>query len=197
MIFRIDDVSLNTDQDGLAARMRTILERVPRAHFMLAISPLVYSGRVDLAHPDELGERCFPRRWNALSDHRVFYQVTAAGLPPTGIPFAHVVSLASHGLVHVDHRLLGREAQELSILASCSLVGTKRFVPPFNKYNADTIAICREHGIELVQFEHGWRHVRHNAFDPEHSRYYFHTHDTSPEWFSEWFDEAQKRTAAA
>ncbi len=99
--------------------------------------------------------------------------------------FASAV-IASHGLIHVDHRLMGREAQELSIVASCSLVGAKIFVPPFNKWNRDTASVCDEHGIELVKFEDGWRHVRFNAFDPSHDKYYLHTHDTTATWLREW-----------
>ena len=183
--FRVDDVSANTEHDSLSAIIAVIRECVPDAEIMLAVSPLVMSL---LGEPVRDQERAFPRILSAMSDHRLFYGVQIANQRPympvdtTGIVFV------SHGLVHVDHRLLGREAQELSIVASCSLVGTRIFCPPFNKHNHDTASVCAEHGVELIRFEDGWRHVRFNAFDPKNcQKYYCHTHDMDAAWLKEWF----------
>lgn len=182
MIFRIDDVSVNTDSAHLGAIIDTIRARLPESKIMIAVSPLVH----DMSHaPLADRERAFPRVLSAMSDHRAFYKVDLADDYVCDFHADYIIR-ASHGLVHVDHRLLGREAQELSIVASCSLVDTKTFVPPFNKWNRDTESVCAEHGISLVKFEDDWRHVRFNDFDPQHERYYLHTHDTTAEWLAGW-----------
>jgi len=88
--------------------------------------------------------------------------------------------------VHVDHRLLKKEAQELSILVSCSLSKSKIFVPPFNKWNKDTDEICEEHGIELVKFEDGWLCMEYNNFDVNHDLWYVHSREFTVESFKKW-----------
>ena len=200
--FRIDDVSLNTDLARLQAIVAVVRSRLPRARFLLAISPLVH----DLsAEPEAEQGRIFPRILNAHSDHRVFFRVDRAGLPYVSqevqeayfpdieIIYDYLINASditpvSHGLLHVDHRLLDRGQQEMSILISCSLAKSKIFVPPFNKWNAATEEICREHGIELVKWEDGWKHAGHNGFDPAHDRYYLHEHDTTAEQIGAWID---------
>lgn len=133
---------------------------------MWAISPLTDSGA-------ENG-RVFRKQLSAQSSLLPFYYSMNQTFIPKSI---EGVILASHGLVHCDHRLLNYQAQELSILTSCGLVRTNYFVPPFNKWNEDTEAICREHGIKLQKFEDGWRSCEHEVFD-EYSRigYYLHPH---------------------
>jgi hypothetical protein len=178
--FRIDDVSANTNLDSLNALIETIRGRISGARVMLALSPLVH----DVSGEREADrERAFPRKLSAMSDHRNLFRVKIAGLPTIDGD----ITIASHGLVHVDHRLMGREAQELSIVTSCSLLDTEIFVPPFNKYNKDTVDVCQEHGLELICFEDGWQHVKYNDFDPSHDLYYLHTHDTTAEWLAKWF----------
>lgn len=187
-IFRIDDVSANTDTDALFAMMKVVRDRLPSFAIMLAVSPLVH----DMSdEPAVDQQRAFPRILSAQSDHRNFFNVKKA----LATPIVDRVMMASHGLVHVDHRLLGREAQEMSILTSCSLVGARVFVPPFNKYNQDTIDLCDKHEIDLVKFEEGWKHVGYNSFSREPSKvtgcvhYYCHTHDANAASISKWLDE--------
>jgi len=129
-----------------------------------AVSPLVHKS-------EQSSQRIFPKILTAHSDYRRFYNVDSLGLVdrvPKG------VKLASHGLIHVDHRLLNYNAQELSILVSCSLVGAKIFVPPFNKWNIDTEKICKDNGIELVKFEDGWLSMEHNSNMDGHNLWYLH-----------------------
>ena len=92
----------------------------------------------------------------------------------------------SHGLIHVDHRLLSREAQEMSILTSCSLAKSKVFVPPFNKWNKDSEDICREHNIQLVKFEDGWLCMEYNDFNPDQELWYIHSREFTLDSFREW-----------
>lgn len=175
MMFRIDDVSVNTDRTKLTEMLRTIWERSPDATIMLAMSPLVHATK---------DERVFPLILNAHSDWRVFYGVQRCGIP-LQIRADNVI-VASHGLVHVDHRLLERAAKEMSILVSCSLLNTKTWVAPFNKYDQDCIEICMEHGITLIRWEDDWQHLKFNDFDDTPGgKWYFHTHDFTLEQFKE------------
>lgn len=176
LTFRIDDVSLNTDSSGLSAIIRLLRANFPNSRIILAVSPIVF----DMHDFTGLAsERPFPAILNAQSDWRVFLNGSRVGVPEwlEGLSDENV-ELASHGLVHVDHRLLTLEAQELSILISRSLVGSKLFVPPFNKWDNNTVAICQNNAIELVKWEEGWRHLGFQPFDRSGSGlYYFHTHD--------------------
>lgn len=182
-IFRIDDVSVNTDMAACVDIVQTIRNRVPGVRIMMAFSPMVHDMK---GEPVRDRQRAFPRKLSAMSDHRELFRVKVSGLP-SGVESLFDIP-ASHGLVHVDHRLMGREAQELSIITSCSLYGTSVFVPPFNKYNKDTISICDEHDLDLVRFEDGWQHVNYNAFDKAQPLYYLHTHDTNVKSLDEWFN---------
>lgn len=166
-----------------------IEEHDPGARFLLALSP------VSFAMNQETGraiERVFPSLLNAYSDFRMFYQGSQIGIPDfwSGVVQRPNVEPASHGLVHVDHRLLSREAQEISILVSAAIADSDVFVPPFNKWNEQTEGICGEHGIDLVKFETGWKHLKfqarnHGAIG---QKYYFHTHDFDLTFLEEWLN---------
>jgi hypothetical protein len=184
-LFRIDDVSVNTDLHRLMLTLAAIRSRVHNAKIVLAVSPLVHDMR---EQPEKDHERVFPRLLSAMSDHREFFKIGRGGNPLTPAWEAQLgpVRVASHGLIHVDHRLLSREVQELSIIASCSLLETTTFVPPFNKYNKDTLDIAAEHSIEVVRFEDGWRHVKHNSFNRDQKLWYFHPFDLTPVELDSW-----------
>jgi hypothetical protein len=178
MIFRIDDVSINTNQDKLLEMIRLLDEKFVHSRFLLGISPLVCNMQ---EHTDKRNERIFPSIFNAYSDHRIFYRVEKCGIPDIVATliktYGNKIDLAGHGLIHVDHRLLTKEVQELSIVTSCNLIGAKTYIPPFNKWNADTVEICKEFNIHLIKFESGWKHLGYEAITNNYSSYYFHTHD--------------------
>ena len=183
IIFRFDDICANTDMGKANAMGRILRRHFPDSEIWFCISPLVHE-----MHGAEgaTAERIFPKILNAYSDYRQFYQVTRCALPEI-IP---EVSRASHGLVHVDHRLLSKEAQELSILVSCSLARSSIFVPPFNKWNQDTEDICREHGIRLVKFEDGWLCMEYNTFDEDHGLWYLHSREFTIQTFNQKLETA-------
>lgn len=161
MKFRFDDICINSDMDK-AHDMANILHlRFPGCKVIFAVSPLVHRS---------IDERVFPKEYTAMSDYRNFYKPDALGLPK----IEEWITIASHGLIHADHRLLDYNAQEMSILTSCSLTNSKIFVPPFNKWNKNTDKICNEHGIELVKFESGWLSMEHNNFIQGHQLWYLH-----------------------
>lgn len=175
---RFDDVCIN-------ANMEALNEMGHYAHSLGAeviycISPLVHD-MSNFSSPAD--ERIYPKILNAASDYTKFYEVNKAGIP--NIP--DFVTRASHGLVHVDHRLLKKSAQEMSILVSCSLSKSKIFVPPFNKWNNKTEEVCKKHEITLIKFEDGWKCMEYNTFNPEQKLLYLHHREMSVEKFKSWF----------
>jgi D-lyxose ketol-isomerase len=76
----------------------------------------------------------------------------------------------------------------MSILVSSSLAKANVFIPPFNKWNADTESICNEHGIELIKFEDGWLCMEYNKFNPFHKKWYLHAREFNLDQFIKWFD---------
>lgn len=176
LTFRIDDVSVNTDSDKLSDITELLRDRHPKCEIIYGVSVAVCN--MDYYRGIQK-ERVFPKIFNAFSDPRKFYRADLVGVPH-GLD---KVVIASHGLIHVDHRLLTRECQEMSILVSCSVLKSKIFIPPFNKWNKATEEICKEHGIELIKFEDGWKHLAHEKFFPD-GNWYFHTHDFTFEEFA-------------
>ncbi len=184
IIFRCDDVSINTDINKLQKIENIILNYIPDADFIFGISLIVN----DMSEQTGLGkERIFPKIFNAFSDYKIFYKANKIGIPKL---YKTKAKLASHGLIHVDHRLLTKESQEFSILVSCSIVQTNIFIPPFNKWDKNTENICAEHKIELIKFEDEWKHFSYNKNIS--SKMYFHTHDFLIEDFENMLKERIK-----
>lgn len=173
-IFRFDDVCVNADNELIFKMTDFLKERFPDSRILHGVSPAVQAN---------CGQRVFHKILNAHSDFRKYYEVDSVGLPPKH-PDAE---WCSHGLIHVDHRLMERAAQEMSILVSCSLTKSKIFIPPFNKWNKDTESICAEHNIELVKFESNWLCMEYNKFIPTHSKWYLHAREFKYEDFVKWF----------
>jgi len=174
VIWRFDDISGNTDTDKLA-RMVGAVSPVSDTIY-LCVSPLYHAN---------VGGRVFPAVFKAYSDIRAFYNVDYAWCPLT-LPVVENAVVVSHGLLHIDHRLLNYQAQELSILTAAALTKSDVFVPPFNKYNQDTEAICEKAGIGLVKFEDGWKSAEHNKWDACHGLWYVHSWMWTVEKFMEW-----------
>jgi len=186
MIFRFDDISVNTNMDDAANKVAVIHHHYPDAKILYCISPLAHHSW-DCGKEAPEKERTFPKILNAYSDFRLFYKVKQCWLPEAHtIP--NGVQLASHGLIHTDHRLLTYETQEMSILVSCSLVNSSTFVPPFNKWNHDTVAICNEHHINLIKFEDGWECLEYEKFDALADYWYFHPREITTDALEELLD---------
>lgn len=181
-IFRFDDICVNTNMDNANSIADFIRKTFKNCELIFCISPLVHDLSMETG---ESKERIFPKILKAMSDHRCFYKVDTCGIPD--IP--PYVTRGSHGLVHVDHRLLNRSAQEMSILTSCSLAKTDIFVPPFNKWNKYTEEICEANNITLFKFEDGWLSMEHNPYDHNHYKWYLHSRAFTLEKMKNWFKE--------
>lgn len=182
-IFRFDDVCINADMSHVEKMTNFLFKNFPNCEIIWAISPLVHD--MSLESNSVSKQRIFPKILNAHSDFKVYYKVDKAGLPD----FNPNVTIAGHALIHVDHRLLDRSAQEMSILISCSLCKSKVFVPPFNKWNKDTEEICKENDIKLIKFEDGWKSIEYNKYDPNHNLWYLHAREIEFENFTKWFNK--------
>lgn len=177
--FRFDDISANSDMENAIA-IAQVLERRFRFCKILFCVSVLYDDVRD--YPDDKQEWVFEPKKKAQSDIRNFYRPDGFAIPV----FPTWIQTGSHGLVHVDHRLLDRGAQELSILVSCSLLRCDVFAPPFNWWNVDTEAICRENGIRLLKFEDGWLSMECNEFNAQHHLWYLHSRNRTPEQIREW-----------
>lgn len=181
--FRFDDVCINANMDTVNQMTNLLFEKFPSCKVLWGISPLVH----DMTkYRGKATERIFPEILNAHSDYRLFFNVNKVGIPDL---HKNIVP-AGHGLIHVDHRLLTKEQQEMSIIISCSLVQAKTFIPPFNKWNKNTDEICKEHGIELIKFEDGWKCMEYNKFDVNHTLWYLHHREFTISKFDEWFNNS-------
>jgi len=179
--FRFDDVCINANMElinNITSHIINVFDG--RVEIIWGISPLVHD-MSDYKGKDK--ERVFPQIFNAYSDWREFYKVDHCGIPK----LRSDVTLAGHGLWHVDHRLLHYSVQEASILTSCALINSVMFIPPFNKYDNGTQLICDEHGIDLVKFEDGWKSMEFNRYDNEHDKYYLHAREWTMEKIIDWF----------
>lgn len=194
MIFRFDDVSINTEGAKLFHMIDLILTSEPGAVILLAFSPIVFSSN-QLGPKQE--ERVHPSRLTAMSSLTPYYEGHRCGLPDwlrEELWENPRVIFAGHGLVHVDHRLLTATAQEMSIVTSAQLARGPRvqplwFVPPYNKWDVNTQFICQTHGIEFARFEDGWEHMLFNDYNPDRcQRYYMHPFDMSVARLESWFE---------
>lgn len=179
--FRFDDVCLNSDIDTLDSISQYLLDK--GCHVIWAVSPLVHTIKTD--DPIEK-QRVYPKILNAYSDIRHFYQVDDCGTIQKN---DSRIEIASHGILHIDHRLIDESVQEMSILVSCSLLKAKRFVPPFNKWTRKMDIICELNGIELIKFEDGWRCLEYERYDPKHNLWYLHAREWTLDSIKTWFGE--------
>lgn len=192
-IFRFDDISRNTNLVKLREFIDIILNSHDFDEIWLCYSPFAHDPDSKY-HPAQKDpsvlerERVFPSILKAISDHRLFYHVDNVLDPQILMDKFPECKFISHGLVHVDHRLLSKTAQEMSILIGCALARSKIFIPPFNHYNKKTEKICKDNGIDLIKFEDGWLHVKHNKRNRYHEKYYVHTFDITTKELESWMN---------
>ena len=174
--FRFDDICINSNMQTVNKMTDFLLENFEGCEVIWAVSPIVSKSEKDK-------QRVFPSIYNAHSNKSIFYNVDGIGIPQ----LRKDVTFAGHGLIHTDHRLLDYDAQEMSVLTSCNLIGAKTFVPPFNKYNGDTINICFFNDIELIKWEEGWRCMDYEKWDGMHDMWYIHHNAFTFESFLQFF----------
>ena len=163
LTFRIDDVSSNTDFIELR-KMVAYLKSNFECNIWACVTTFSRHAAEGSVYPDPPFKDM---------NRGEFYRV-GQYLEPNNfrLGFAETVS---HGLFHIDHSQFQYDAQEMSIVTSCRLLGAVIFVPPFNRWNDATAAVCRHNGIRLVKsVEEGWRSLEHEEFESSHKLWYFH-----------------------
>lgn len=174
LIIRNDDVNFNTSPSQLGEIYGAIHSIVPEAEIWSAVT--VFAGKnkkgsvyADVPFKDK--------------DINWFYKNSDCMFGSYRHPLFKIVS---HGLFHIDHSKVSRETQEMSIIGSCSYLNTKIFVPPFGRYNQDTLDICFDNDIEVRV--NGWLSIEHNDFNINHRMWYMHSWRWSSSKLKVYFD---------
>lgn len=167
MIFRNDDVCPNTNLVKLEELYNMIRKVYPEAKIISGVTLFGKSCKEETVYPNAP----FKDR-----DVNWFYDVDRMMKVTQYIPG----EIASHGLFHIDHTKVSKDTQEMSIVTSCNYLQTKMFIPPFNRYNEDTIDVCRENDIEILCGGQ-WTSLDFNFFDPSFDKWYFHSWKFTPE----------------
>jgi len=175
MILRVDDYSENTKKDELSIMVGTWLQKFPDSEVMFAVSPISRFSLMGSVYP------CVPFKGREKQFYYTANQHLRSIHYDKNNSFNFVI-WASHGLIHINHSRLSKDAQEMSILTSCSIVDTKIFVPPFNDFNETTEVICKENGITLIKPD-GWKSLEHNEVSRDCDFWYMHAWRWTPEEF--------------
>jgi hypothetical protein len=180
LIIRNDDVNPSTNPSKLGEIYGAIHAVLPDAEIWSCIT--VFGGKnpkgsvyADVPFKDK--------------DVNWFYKHTDCVMPDYRYPLFKV---ASHGLFHIDHSKVSRETQEMSIIGSCSFLKSKIFVPPFNRFNQDTLDICFDNDIQCVP--NGWLSMDCEPFDATHRQWYMHSWRWTGVKIRAYFDEYLRRT---
>ena len=148
MIIRCDDVFVDSDVKALDA-IWSIITGFGFKH-IIAVTP---QGRGDTIHHMKPLKRGNSWIREATGTHCIFDNRELVELLQLYQQLG--ARLAIHGLTHIDYRQLtyGKQLEELTLAKGImnALFGEiKYFVPPFNKYNEDTIKVCDSLGLEII-----------------------------------------------
>lgn len=179
IIFRNDDVSPNSNLDYIREMYATIKEYFPDARIISAVNIFSKSSEDRSPYP-----KLKPVDIDFPKVDRMMDLSKLEGLE----------EIASHGLFHLDHRAASKDLQEISIRASCEILGTKIFVPPFLRTNEQTESICRRHGIEIMGglWEDDWINLDNEDAVRGHQKFLFHSWKFTPESFRKRFAHLEK-----
>lgn len=181
LIIRNDDVNPNTQQGDLADIYSTIHSIFPNVEIWSAVTVFSDFNTKGSVYADVPFKN---------KDINWFYKNVSAAVINYHLPT--YLKIVSHGLFHIDHSATSRGTQEMSILGSCAYLNTNIFVPPFNRYNQDTIDICFDNDIE-IRID-GWLSMEHNPFDITHRMWYMHSWKWKPDQLKAYFDGYLRNT---
>lgn len=167
MVVRLDDVNPNLDWDDLHEQVTILQDYFDE--ILLGVNLFGKESVNGAIHP------CLPMKNQST---KYFYDVDRMVNMEIINTFSQMdkVEIVSHGLVHAMHSKLTKDAIEMSILTSCSFLGTKQFIPPFNEVNADVVAVCQENGIELIgnNDKYDWHSLETDTFSKDMKDWYYH-----------------------
>jgi hypothetical protein len=167
MVVRIDDVNANTDFTDLYAQIELLSDLFDE--IILGVNLISRSSDSGAVYPDLPLRNQIPTYFYDV-DRTIDYECleSLSSFPK--------VSIVSHGLIHTKHGELSADAVAMSILTSCSLLGTKRFIPPFNNTSFVVKNICDGNGIELIGNNETtiWHSLETDKFNPLYPTWYYH-----------------------
>lgn len=162
IVFRNDDISPSTDLENLYLLYESIARLYPDSQIISGVTLFGVWNDKESVYPD-LPLKDKPTEW--------FYKVNRILHRHSSV----IGELASHGLFHVKHADISEDAQKMSILGSCNYLGTKKFIAPFNSYNAVTQKICDDNKIELMTSKYQWKSLDYEKFNSNHKFWSFHS----------------------
>ena len=171
IIFRNDDVNPNSNIEDIKAMYMIIRKYFPHAEIWSAVNMIAKTSKDGSCYPAIKPKDIKFTDVNLIFDRK--------HLPD-------LENIASHGLLHLDHRNVDRDLQKYSILTSCALLNTKVFVPPFWRWNAETNQICEAAGVKLWT-EGDWFNIDNGPVRENHLLFCFHSWKFTPETFEERF----------
>ena len=145
---RCDDIFVDTDVDAVK-RIWDIVHGFPVKH-IIAVTP---QGRGNPLHHMKPLKRGNDWMREATGEDYVFNNKE---LIETILTYQKLgAKIAIHGLTHIDYRKLSYSEQldhitEAKTIMSLLFDEVEYFVPPFNKYNEDTLKVCKGLSLELV-----------------------------------------------
>lgn len=172
LIFRVDDVSPNTDMADLNESAKFLYETFG-GKIWYCVNLFSRESEYGSVYPN------LPMRGRGFE---YFCDVDRL-LDSSDIP--GFVDVVSHGLLHAEHGEMDRQAQYLSIMTSCNYLNTRIFVPPFMSYNRVTSEICSDNGIELID-GNGWKSMETEPCDLFSKLWYFHPWRMNYSRIKEW-----------
>jgi hypothetical protein len=184
IVIRNDDVNPNTDIFQLQTIYNIIKQAVPGVEIWTAFSMI----SADKSDPNHL----YPAKDLPIKEQPIEYFYKNVGKVELPIKSVNYEKMVSHGLLHIDHKYMPFELQEMSIVTSCFLLKTMTFVPPFSEYDNNTESVCDKYGIKLVKRD-GWKSLDYNDFNPDQKLWYFHSWRYTPEKLREKFAHACER----
>ena len=172
MIIRNDDVSPATPPRELMQMYTIIRKHIPSAQIWSCVNLFAKMNIKGSVYPD------LPLKEQPMS---YFYDVDKAWQGKA----IGIGKIVSHGVLHVDHTQLSRDAKEMSIVTSCKFLQADIFVPPFNKYDEEMDDICKSIGVRLVKPSDGWKSLESDTFNPDHKLWFFHSWRYTPKKLEE------------
>ncbi len=163
LVFRVDDVSPNTDMADLN-KTAEFLNREFGAEVWYCVNLFSKTAPLGSVYPD-LPMRNKPL--NYFMDVDKIWDYRFNSVRPS------YIKIVSHGLIHSNHGEMSAGAQELSIVTSCRFLNTDTFVTPFTSWDENTEKICKQHGITLINGE-GWKSMESEPFYSGHDKWFFH-----------------------
>lgn len=169
IIIRNDDVNPNSNFEDIQKMYALFKKYIPDVKIYSCVTLLAKTSDNGSAYPEIPLKEIYTPDVDRMFDLSLLPQLE---------------NIASHGLFHSDHQHSHAHFQRHSIVASCRILNTDLFVPPFWRWGSRTKRICDEHGIKLWT-DGNWINLDRNEFVEGHKLYLLHSWTMTPEQLEE------------